>query len=410
MLLLGVLAVGVVLMAVAAPALAGQPPALEGSSVTAQTSATATIEGALNPEEQETTCEIQYVTEVVFKQTGFTESVNSQGCESPFGAGNAPVTFSVTLGDLEAGVNYEYRVLATNASGKSEGTPQALTRQLPRFGSPPASVSRVTQHTALVTATVNPEIAAPAEGAINVLYGTSSQYTYSTPELKIGSGFSETTVGPVQLYGLEPGTTYHYAIRAGGHLGGVQSADATFMTAPVESSTTPPVVGASQVGFVDENSAVIQGEVNPEGLETTYEIQYGTSAAYGSASAAGQLGPVTSSQETITPLAGLTPGTLYHYRLVASSATGIAYGPDETFATTGATPTSTFTAFTVPSVSPIAVSPVALPGEAPGSTGEPGKPKKKATHKTRKRSVAGCTRKHANKHKTTCKPKARKRR
>jgi hypothetical protein len=66
----------------------------------------------------------------------------------------------------------------------------------------------------------------------------------------------------------------------------------------------------------------------------------------------------------LTALAGLAPGTTYHYRLVASSLAGTSYGPDETLTTGGAARTTTFTPFAVATVPSIAATAVALPTEA----------------------------------------------
>jgi hypothetical protein len=74
-------------------------------------------------------------------------------------------------------------------------------------------------------------------------------------------------------------------------------------------------------------------------------FQYGTSTAYGGQTAAG---PLSAGLSDITgliaaapalpmslsaALTGLAPGTLYHFRLVASNPDGTAYGSDQTFTT-----------------------------------------------------------------------------
>jgi hypothetical protein len=40
----------------------------------------------------------------------------------------------------------------------------------------------------------------------------------------------------------------------------------------------------------------------------------------------------------MTAVAGLTPGTTYHYRVVATNSTGVSYGTDQTFTTDSSTP------------------------------------------------------------------------
>ena len=151
---------------------------------------------------------------------------------------------------------------------------------------------------------------------------------------------------------------------------------------------------------------MIEGEVNPEGPATTYEVQYGTSTAYGSSSSQGQLNPDTSAQGTITALTGLAPGTTYHYRIVATNAAGISYGPDATFATSGAARTGAFTPFSVPTVPQIAIVPFAFPAEGHGITGTT--PKALTRAQKLSRALKTC-RKDKNKSKrSSCKAKARK--
>ena len=68
---------------------------------------------------------------------------------------------------------------------------------------------------------------------------------------------------------------------------------------------------------------------------TGYVVEYGRTTAYGSATDARILPPSAGPAAVEVPLAGLESGTLYHYRLVASSFGGTTPGGDATFTTTG---------------------------------------------------------------------------
>jgi hypothetical protein len=89
---------------------------------------------------------------------------------------------------------------------------------------------------------------------------------------------------------------------------------------------------------VAETSATFNGTVNPNGSQTTYHFEYGTDTTYGmtvpvpDASA----GAGTSVQRESQPVAGLAPGTTYHYRIVAKNAGGTKSGSDQTFTTPAA--------------------------------------------------------------------------
>lgn len=102
---------------------------------------------------------------------------------------------------------------------------------------------------------------------------------------------------------------------------------ATVAARPYRAPTavTSPVFGASG------SSGYVAGEVSPEGLETTYHFEYGTTTSYGSST------PEASAGEGMTPLSkwteisGLTAGETYHYRIVAANSDGTSYGEDMTF-------------------------------------------------------------------------------
>jgi hypothetical protein len=89
---------------------------------------------------------------------------------------------------------------------------------------------------------------------------------------------------------------------------------------------------------VKNTEATIHATVNPEGAETTYQFEYGPTAAYGTAAPAPApaLGTGTADLEEAKALTGLSPGATYHYRVVASNEMGTTYGADKTLTTTKA--------------------------------------------------------------------------
>jgi hypothetical protein len=99
----------------------------------------------------------------------------------------------------------------------------------------------------------------------------------------------------------------------------------------------------SQVGF---SSATLKAQINPKGSATSYVFEYLADAAFqaneptdrfaGSSKApigGGQLGNDQGSVLASAELSGLVPGTLYHFRVVATSAEGTASGQPKTFQT-----------------------------------------------------------------------------
>ena len=94
----------------------------------------------------------------------------------------------------------------------------------------------------------------------------------------------------------------------------------------------------AQPSGVGAGSATVSGTVNPNGTATTYHFDYGTSTNYGSQAPAPpdpSAGSGTTAQTESTTLTGLSPNTLYHYRIEATNAWGTSDGADQTFTTTG---------------------------------------------------------------------------
>lgn len=82
-------------------------------------------------------------------------------------------------------------------------------------------------------------------------------------------------------------------------------------------------------------SAKVAGTVNPNGVATTYHIDYGLTSGYEAATSEKSAGSGTSPISVSATLTGLKPGTTYHYRVVATTSTGNAIGIDKTFKTEG---------------------------------------------------------------------------
>lgn len=88
-------------------------------------------------------------------------------------------------------------------------------------------------------------------------------------------------------------------------------------------------------------SAVVKTSVNPEGVASSYRIQYGPTVAYGSQSGSVTAGAGTAEVKLTHTIGGLSPNTTYHYRVTASNAAGAGVGGDGTFTTAKAPPTLT---------------------------------------------------------------------
>jgi hypothetical protein len=98
----------------------------------------------------------------------------------------------------------------------------------------------------------------------------------------------------------------------------------------------PPTGSGTNDTYVTATSgltATLSGGVYPNGLDTTYSWQYGTTTGYGSQTASVDAGAGSLPTAATATLTGLTPSTTYHYRLVATNADGTIYGYDYTLTT-----------------------------------------------------------------------------
>jgi hypothetical protein len=174
-------------------------------------------------------------------------------------------------------------------------------------------------------------------------YGTTTAYGSSTAEQDAGSGTEQEAVAAA-LSALSPDTTYHFRLVANG-FGTGTGHDQTVTTGSAGQAPAAPQATTEPASAIGQTTATLNGVVDPEGAPTTYRFDYGTSMAYGTATATQDAGSGTSQRAVSATLTGLSPGTTYHFRVVASG-NGTASGDDLTFTTTAAQAAPAPTAFT----------------------------------------------------------------
>ncbi len=376
------------------------------ASETASTrSTTASVAATVNPDHQETTCVVQYLTEAEFLHSGYAtpESVPCQPSGPGLGEGDAPVEVSASLTGLEPATVYHYRVVATDKTGETKSTDATFRTHVLPPSATTGGTSEVTYNTATVTGTVIPgSTGTGADTHWCVQYGTIEDGSeYDLGSLPLLSGDAGEGTSPVavsmQLTGLEPGATYRYRLVAVNALGeslesiacgteGGQETDGAEATVTTPGAPPPPLATTGPATAVAQNAATISGTIDPQGSRTSYEFQLGLDTTYG-AQVYGEAGEGSEPGTFYLPLAGLQPETTYHYRIVAISSNGsTVYGVDETFATT-AYPTESLIP---PGSAPLIPTPVfAFPApvtETPTGAGTT-KVKKKAKKKARKKKA-----------------------
>ena len=308
-------------------------PAVEGQPVSNLTSTSATLRAQINPNTADTTYHFEYGTSTSYGTHTADAGPLTGATDQPASAG---------ISGLQANTLYHYRVVAHNSVGTTEQVDHTFTT-LPNVPSATTDLaSGVGQRAATLNGTIDPQGAE-----------TSYYFEYSGPgTFSIVTGKAGSGSGPAQvaapINGLAPGTTYQYRLIATNAGGTMLSSYQTFTTAPPPPSG-PPAVVTGATSNLTPTTVTLTGTVDPSGGATSYQFQYGTSAAYGASLPTASAGSGVEPQGVAAALSGLAAGTGYHYRLVATNAAGTSYGADQTFSTPaspvsvfGPSPTNTF--------------------------------------------------------------------
>ncbi len=94
-----------------------------------------------------------------------------------------------------------------------------------------------------------------------------------------------------------------------------------------------PGVTTQAASSVNFTAALLNGTINPNSLETNYHFDWGLTTSYGNSTTTTAAGSGSSIINVIGNISGLSPGTLYHYRLVAVNSLGTSNGNDLTLTT-----------------------------------------------------------------------------
>jgi hypothetical protein len=98
-----------------------------------------------------------------------------------------------------------------------------------------------------------------------------------------------------------------------------------------------PAATTGAADAVTQTTVKLRGTVKPNSQDTTWHFEIGTTTVYGTNTA--ESAPVVAgagNTDVSADVANLAPGTVYHYRLVATNASGSVPGKDKTFTTRSA--------------------------------------------------------------------------
>ncbi|MFZ1926602.1 MAG: hypothetical protein WAU42_10715 [Solirubrobacteraceae bacterium] len=257
-----------------------------------------------------------------YLEYGTTEAYGSKTAESAVPAAWGAVKVSATIAGLQHSIPYHWRVMVKTGNGTADGVDHEFT--IPYYAE--VKEERVSD-VGLTEATLNGEVR-PVGVQTNYYfeYGTTAAYGSKTAEASVGSG-GEFVAVSAPLAGLAPGTRYHYRLVATNSRGTTVGEGKEF-----ETLGGKPVVFTEPIYTLGYSSATLKGGVYGKGETTQYYFEYGATEGYGRRTAEHEIAGAGYEEEK-EAVSGLTPGTRYHYRIVARNSYGTSYGADKSFST-----------------------------------------------------------------------------
>jgi hypothetical protein len=315
-LLVAMLAISICVIGMNASMALALSPSVETVAASSIAEKGATLNGKVNPNGAETKAYFEY---------GTTTSYGSKTAEVNVGSGTTALEHSQAISGLSANTTYHYRIVATNASGSSQGADKTFTT--------------------VAAPTVSFFLGGYGEGEEVTVKGfvdpngqsTTYQYEYGTksgsytnvfpmPEGSAGSGYESVMVDQ-KIPGLTLGTTYYMRLSATNASGKAVSEEVTYL------SSKHPGIQIQPATVLSRTEAALGATIQPNESATKYWFEYGTTTSYGSKTTTKEISKEVTSSAVGETLKGLKTNTLYHYRVVTENSIGSHISADQIFTT-----------------------------------------------------------------------------
>lgn len=277
-----------------------------------------TLNGTINANHATANVAFEYGPTIEYGQT-------ISAVQSPV-SGNSITNVYVSITGLSEGTSYHFRVKAVNSIGSDEGEDMTFTTS----GQAPEATTQSPTNVNTVTATLNGSVNANHSSTVVTFeYGPTNAYGSTVTAAPSPVTGNASTVVSADVTGLNPGMVYHFRIKAVSSLGTDFGDDVTFTTVG-----QVPIAITQQASNVQVTTATMNGTVNANHLPTVFSFEYGLTSRYGNtASPASNQVTGSANVGVSINLVGLTGGTIYHYRIVATNQLGTTYGEDVAFTT-----------------------------------------------------------------------------
>jgi len=320
----------------------GSAPIVNTNMAYSITQNSATLSGSVNPNNSNTNVWFEYGTSYAlnYGQVGY-QSV---------GSGNYNTNVTSYLSNLQPNTTYYFRIVAQNSYGTTYGGVVSFNTQYgpynnyyqpyqqynyyqPQINSAPIVYTNSASSIGSTYATLNGSVN-PQSYSTNVWfeYGPTQSlgYTAGYQTLGMNNYLSNATA---YLSNLSPNTNYYFRIAAQNAYGTNYGSMLSFNTIGGTGyygggyqQNMAPAVTTMQATYVYQNSALINGSVNPNGLLTTAWFEWGKNYNLGNKSDSRAIGSGNYALNFNSVLSGLDSGTTYYYRAAAQNSFGITYG------------------------------------------------------------------------------------
>ena len=292
----------------------------------------ATLKGSFDPDSLPTTYRFEYVEAAKYNPSA-SNPYGEGSSTTPAGPISSPSKQSVEqkLQGLAYQTAYHYRLVAENKYGTTYGADREFETLPAVFGLETEVATEVLPESAALRGSYEGD----AEGGDThcyFRYGSDKTYGHASEELDYGSSPGAHSV-EAKVTGLTPRHTYHFALVCHNEdVGTTVGADEE-----LETPETPTIDGLASANLT-KTTADLTAEIDPQGSDTRYHFEYGTTTNYGTViplpaeeEADGITEELSKDHSVEVKLTGLQQGVVYHFRLIATNQYGTTTTEDQSF-------------------------------------------------------------------------------
>ena len=254
---------------------------------------------------------------------GTTQNLGYKTQNQSVGSGYVNTSAPGYITGLSKDTIYFFRLVAENQYGKIAGIVYSLQTT---HGNPPPVGSAPTTRT--IAASNISRTSVDFNGSVNpnrattqywFEYGTTASLGNTTPFTNVGENSSDLQI-KYALGGLNPNTVYYFRLNAQNQFSTMNGNILTFRTAG-PTNITIPVVSTRSATSINNNTATLRANINPNGADTTYWFEYSVDPLFSNTSLQNTNQQVLAGNKTTTgvsfDISGLQSKTNYYYRIVA---------------------------------------------------------------------------------------------